>query len=177
MQNIHVRWNGSVLLAKRIDPSKNGPLLPPIALAVILSDCTTGNRPLPGATGGFVDLAPKTQLHHCTHWLWSVQSPPLYALGTIHANPSLADPLGFPTVARGLYSGWRFFPGVRATLSVSLSLIDATAMKITSTQDDPNRASTHGRLDISNALPPNTLSLSTLVTTLPDPHRPDSQKG
>ena len=132
-------------------------------------------------------------MRHSMHWVRSMESchwpippvqnsrlvfrmAPLYALGTIHANPSLADPLGFPTVARGLYSGWRFFPGVRATLSVSLSLIDATAMKITSTQDDPNRASTHGRLDISNALPPNTFPLSTLVTTLPDPHRPDPQK-
>ena len=60
---------------------------------------------------------------------------------------------------------------------VSLSVIDARAMKITSTQDDADHASAHGRLDISNALPPNTLPLSTLLTTRPGPHRPGSQKG
>ena len=57
---------------------------------------------------------------------------------------------------------------------VSLPLIDAKAMNITCTQDDPDRASTHAILDISNALPPDTLPLSTLLTTLPDPQRPGS---
>ena len=60
---------------------------------------------------------------------------------------------------------------------VSLPLIDAKAMNITSTHESPARASTHGRLDISNALPPDTLLLSTLLTTLPGPQRPVPQKG
>ena len=50
-------------------------------------------------------------------------------------------------------------------------------MNIFSTQDDPDHASTHGRLDISNALPPNTLPLSTLFTTLPNQIARAHKKG